>query len=103
MDIKNIILKTKKLDNHLISDIKYKYKKNLSLEDYLWLTTRCMVCEINEPSIIEIHHINKNRNDNGKNNLIGLCPNCHKLTHLGKISISSDGCNKFINIKKVVD
>jgi hypothetical protein len=39
-------------------------------------------CKID--GVLEIHHINMNRNENRLYNLIALCPNCHKNAHSGK-------------------
>jgi len=35
----------------------------------------CVVCK--ESNIVEVHHLNENRNDNGPENLIPLCPTHH--------------------------
>lgn len=44
---------------------------------------KCSVCGWNEDeNILEVHHIDENRNNNDINNLIILCPICHrKLTN----------------------
>jgi 5-methylcytosine-specific restriction endonuclease McrA len=42
----------------------------------------CLVCGYDEhPSILEVHHIDKNRKNNELSNLTVLCPNCHSLVH----------------------
>ena len=43
---------------------------------------RCAVCGWDEDAdILQVHHIDENRQNNIVNNLIILCPNCHaKLT-----------------------
>lgn len=40
----------------------------------------CSICFWNE-STCDIHHINKDRSDNRNNNLVVLCPNCHRIIH----------------------
>ena len=46
----------------------------------------CGVCAIsswnNKPivNILEIHHIDGNRKNNNRDNLVALCPNCHRQT-----------------------
>lgn len=43
---------------------------------------KCHDCGYNTViEILEVHHVNHNREDNKKENLRILCPNCHRLTH----------------------
>jgi len=35
-------------------------------------------------TFLDIHHKNLNENDDRLENLIALCPNCHRITHLKK-------------------
>ena len=46
---------------------------------------KCAVCGyLEEPKILQVHHIDENRANNDLNNLIILCPNCHaKITWAG--------------------
>ena len=45
---------------------------------------RCSVCGWDKDErILEVHHINNSRNDNSLENLIILCPICHKKLTLG--------------------
>lgn len=51
------------------------------------LIEKCEICGYNEePKILGIHHIDKNRENNKKENLQVLCPNCHSIVHLKHIS-----------------
>ena len=45
----------------------------------------CSVIGCNEHTYLEIHHINQNREDNRKENLILLCDKHHKMAHAGVI------------------
>ncbi|ELA9306998.1 HNH endonuclease [Vibrio parahaemolyticus] len=45
----------------------------------------CSVTGCLEHTYLEIHHINENRNDNRKENLILLCDKHHKMAHRGVI------------------
>jgi hypothetical protein len=51
--------------------------------------TKCEKCGYSKTEILEIHHKDRNRNNNNLNNLILICPNCHSEEHhlkkLGKI------------------
>lgn len=45
---------------------------------------KCSTCGWNEdPRILEVHHIDENRSNNLIENLIILCPNCHRKITLG--------------------
>lgn len=49
----------------------------------------CKRCGYNEfTSSVDIHHIDKNRNNNDKSNLVPLCSNCHKALHHNQWSIN---------------
>lgn len=37
------------------------------------------------PSFLDLHHKNMNHQDNKKENLIAVCPNCHRKEHLKQI------------------
>lgn len=54
---------------------------------------RCCVCGWDEDDrILQVHHIDSNRNNNDVSNLIILCPNCHwKITlNLYKLEINNN-------------
>jgi hypothetical protein len=62
----------------------YNYKKwyNIDSETYNLITKKCIVCGFD--SIVDLHHIDKNKKNNSESNLIGLCPNHHRMIHLRK-------------------
>ena len=60
-------------------DSNYKRYHHIEPELYRELTKRCLICGFDK--IVELHHLDKNRNNNSENNLIGLCPNHHKMLH----------------------
>src|SRR5262249_12260821 len=42
----------------------------------------CTCCGFNKwPLILQLHHIDKNRENNSLENLTVLCPNCHRALH----------------------
>lgn len=59
-----------------------KLLKRLVRESYKEM--RCETCGISEwqgkPIVMQLHHIDGNRNNNSLNNLQVLCPNCHSQT-----------------------
>jgi len=59
----------------------HNYKKwhNLELETYKEITKQCFIC--NFEKIVELHHLDGKKENNSKENLIGLCPNHHKMIH----------------------
>ena len=42
----------------------------------------CKICRFDK--VVEVHHLNENRNDNTLDNLITLCPNHHRMIHTKK-------------------
>jgi len=65
-----------------ITDYNIKKFYNISPELYRQITKECFICGFN--SIVELHHIDGDHNNNNGNNLIGLCPNHHKMIHSHK-------------------
>ncbi len=63
--------KTKK-DNH-------EKWHSISQELYNKKTKKCCICGFNK--IVELHHLDENKKNNNENNLVGLCPNHHKMLH----------------------
>lgn len=49
---------------------------------------KCAICNWNEDEdILQVHHIDENRENNQINNLIILCPNCHAKLTFGKYKL----------------
>jgi len=57
------------------------YKRNfgLGLEEYRSLTQKCLICGFSH--VVDLHHLDHNRKNNSKENLIPLCPNHHQMLH----------------------
>lgn len=55
---------------------------NLSFETYNEITRECIICKFN--LVVDLHHIDHNHENNSRENLVGLCPNHHKLIHIAK-------------------
>jgi ribosomal protein L37E len=66
---------------HLEDNKALNYKKwhNIEPELYKKITQRCVVCGFDK--VVDLHHLNQNKGDNSEKNLIGLCPNHHKMIH----------------------
>ncbi|MDP3981680.1 MAG: HNH endonuclease [Chlamydiota bacterium] len=84
------------LENKLITK-RINYRK-LAFEAYDPL---CAHCGFGIPSVLEVAHIDGNRNNNEKNNLVILCPNCHKMHDLD--IISTETILKMRDRPKIVD
>jgi ribosomal protein L37E len=52
-------------------------KTKIDLKTYKNLTEKCVLCGFDK--IVDIHHLDKNNQNNSKENLIGLCPNHHRM------------------------
>ena len=46
----------------------------------------CAHCGFGIPAVLEVAHVDGNRQNNGPKNLVVLCPNCHKMHDLDLIS-----------------
>ena len=60
-------------------DWNYKNRHNIDVTVYKKITQKCMICDFNK--IIDLHHLDGNKENNSEDNLIGLCPNHHKMIH----------------------
>ncbi len=66
---------------HLDKNRAYNQRKanNIDLTTYRKLTKECVLCGFNK--IVEIHHLDFNKKNNSSENLIGLCPNHHRMVN----------------------
>src|SRR3989338_1430083 len=46
---------------------------------------QCKRCKINDPRVLAVHHVDKNRKNNDLENLVWLCHNCHFIIHHDKL------------------
>nr|MCK4929551.1 HNH endonuclease [Nanoarchaeota archaeon] len=67
--------------HHYDNVLEYNAKKKFGLDLASWkeMTKKCICC--NFAKIVELHHLDGNNKNNSKENLIPLCPNCHKMIH----------------------
>ena len=74
------------------SNGRWTYRK-ISIEHYGAI---CECCKYNEHiEILQVHHIDGNRENNSIENLIVLCPNCHALVTFGYAILE----NRIMNIR----
>ncbi len=62
-----------------IKDANSKKYHNISPGLYKTITQTCVICGFDK--IINLHHLDHNKKNNAETNLVGLCPNHHKLIH----------------------
>ena len=68
-------------------------------KNYTDESLECYRCGYNEfESAVEIHHIDKNRNNNNIKNLIPLCANCHKAVTIDVLNIK-----EIIFVKNIIN
>jgi len=60
-------------------DHNYKRKYGIDLDIYKKVTKRCVICSFNK--IVDLHHLDHNSKNNTNENIVGLCPNHHKMIH----------------------
>ena len=85
----------------------YKNKIKINTQDsinyrrnaFLKYPHKCAICGYNDDErILEAHHIDSDRTHNDVNNLIILCPNCHKKLTLNFYKLSEDKTKLINNI-----
>lgn len=57
----------------------YQKRLNIDAETYKKITKSCVICGFDK--VVDLHHLDHNTKNNSENNLIGLCPNHHKMLH----------------------
>lgn len=60
-------------------DQNYKKYHNIEPEIYKKVTKSCLICGFDK--VVDLHHLDKNRKNNSEENMIGLCPNHHRMMH----------------------
>lgn len=57
----------------------YRNRHHIDLDLYKKVTSECLVCGFS--NIVDLHHLDENKENNKEENLVGLCPNHHKMFH----------------------
>ena len=84
--------------------LRNNHKRHANQKNYRFIALnniqnpQCKNCKYDEyPQILVVHHIDGNRENNLKENLCVLCPNCHALAHLTEKGVNYRKLNeKFI-------
>ncbi len=56
-----------------------KKRYGVSEDLYREKTQKCFVCGFDK--VVDLHHLDENNKNNSPENLLGLCPNHHKMLH----------------------
>ena len=59
----------------------YHHRKanNVDLKTYRKTTQKCVICSFDK--VVDLHHIDLNKENQSATNLVGLCPNHHRMIH----------------------
>jgi hypothetical protein len=66
---------------HLDNNKAYNHRKSrgVDLKTYRKTTKSCVICGFDK--VVDLHHIDKNKGNNSPKNLVGLCPNHHRMAN----------------------
>jgi 5-methylcytosine-specific restriction endonuclease McrA len=66
-----------------VRDMAKEQRKNILLKEYdvERLNQKCHICK-KTFNLLEIHHIDRDRKNNRRENLIFVCKKCHSLIHM---------------------
>jgi ribosomal protein L37E len=58
----------------------YRKRHDIDLETYKKTTKTCVICGFDK--VVDLHHLDGCHKNKSENNLIGLCPNHHRMIHM---------------------
>ena len=66
---------------HSENNKRWNHEKNfgIDIEIYKKLTKECVICGFDK--IVDLHHLDENKKNSSEKNLVGLCPNHHRMLH----------------------
>ena len=67
-----------------------QYSTNYQKQAYRKYVHECVICNTTDMDILEVHHIDGNRDNNILDNLIILCANHHSKVHRGSLEITDE-------------
>jgi len=62
-----------------VMDHQTKKRYGLNKEQYDKITKQCVICGFDK--IVDLHHLDHNNKNNSRDNMLGVCPNHHKMLH----------------------
>lgn len=80
-----------------------QYSNNYQKMAYRTYVHECVICGCNDEEMLDVHHIDCDRENNNCDNLIILCANHHAKVHRGNLSITDEikQQRKTLNIKNM--
>jgi hypothetical protein len=69
----------KKFSRHQKEAYQSRKLYGIDFQTYKQKTKKCVICGFNK--IVDLHHLDKNHENRSEDNLVGLCPNHHKMIH----------------------
>jgi len=57
----------------------YREYHNIDPDLYEKVTSKCVICGFDK--IVDLHHLDENKKNTSPDNMVGLCPNHHKMFH----------------------
>lgn len=78
---------------------KYHYDEVAHYTTVAWRyhNKKCVCCD--EINMVEVHHLNENRNDNRPENLVPLCPTHHRYMHSKYKSLVENKIDEYVKDK----
>jgi len=66
---------------HLDKVKEYNQRKNngLDMNTYKRIVQKCVICGFDK--VVDLHHLDESKKNTSETNLIGLCPNHHRMLH----------------------
>jgi len=91
--MKNYKINLKNNNPKLVKMYRINNLFGISLELYEQLTKKCMIRGCDFSLTVDVHHIDRNNQNNNPPNLVGLCPSHHQLIHRlnYRLILKSDG------------
>lgn len=62
-----------------VKEFQIKKLYDINIQLYKKKTKECIICGFDK--VVDLHHLDENKENNSEENLVGLCPNHHKMLH----------------------